>query len=531
MRIERNLKPRGQKVLPKIPDDVDEGEILGQPPPPPPAAKGKKGKKAPPVERPVDKKFAGRKVHDFDAPPPGSKQVKKKKLTEKAQKSLNEWSGTERGKKRDHYFQGLAESAKAKFGHRAVWAAGETEGLVVGIPLPSLALEHLFQNDVLPLSVAIQLKGRQLTNKSSFLFELYRIFAKYNGMAVHNLVEDKFSPDLCRSIMGYGEKDCPLVLNKCDSCEDWERKLTYWINEQKRRLVGTAENPGPGRTIPICFGVDSIMAKATEEKIEKVGTEGCSGRDYPTESLSITSYMRARAGELDNWPFVLVLVNHLKDDIGSDGGTRTAGGTFIGHLLTFDIEMSKWKQKIDTEPFEGVGVRLKCTKNALGVTGREILTRMIWWEDAVGWRPWDAEAGRFSELMCTEKEQAEARDAKGRRVEPMPVYRQKTVWDWDWSTIHLLLNLPPKYKKRLKEVGFDEKMDTKSPKGDVDCQVCCRAAGMAKGEFKSFGEVGAMIREDPVLMDRLRTALMIKRRAVMKGDYLHQLDALAGELT
>ena len=523
-RIKRNFKPLRATPPPETRDDTDMGEDLYQAAKPAPAKKGKKGKKGEKPAPALNPAFANRDVYDFDAPRPGEPKKKPKKLTAKAQQSLDDWSGAERGKKRDEYFLGLADSAKTKFGHRSVWAGTEMEALVVGIPLPGLAMEHLIQQDVLPLSIVIQNKGRQLTCKSAFLFEMYRWVARYTGMAVHMNTEDKFSPDLCSSTVGWGANECPVVFNKCESCEDWERKLTFWVNKQKHDLVGTAENPGPGRTIPVMFGVDSVMGKATEEKIEKINTEGASGRDYPTESLSIAGYMRARSGELDNWPFILVLVNHLKDDIGESGATRTPGGTFIGHQISFDFEMSIWKDKIETTDFDGRGVRIKCTKNALGVTGRSILTRMLWYDECIGYRPWDPAIQAYSRIIVPTKQVVEKR-------EPLPVYRQKTEWDWDWATINLLLNLPPKYQERLKEVGFDSPLKAEKVKGDVDAAVCCRAVGMKKDEMKPFAEVGRMIREDPVLMDRLRTALSIKRRAVMKGDYLRQLDELAGELS
>jgi hypothetical protein len=189
-----------------------------------------------------------------------------------------------------------------------------------------------------------------------------------------------------------------------------------------------------------------------------------------------------------------------------------------------DIETSLWRSKMDNDKVDGVGVRLKCTKNALGVTHREIYTRMIWWEDVVGWRLWDPQVRRYSPTLVSE---GLVIDGK----QPLRVYEQRTKWDWDWSLIHLLLNLPAKYQRRLKEVGFDSPLKVEKPKGDVDCRVCCQAVGMKADEMLGWQEVGRKIHEDPVLMDRLRTALGIKRRAVMKGDYLNQLNAIAGELT
>lgn len=435
-------------------------------------------------------------MHDYD------KDNKTRKLSKKAKAGLEEWKGDQRGKKRDSYFLGLAETAKKKFGHRSVMAGNESNTLVVGIPMPTIALEWLIVQDVLPLSVVIMLVGKWRTNKSALLYEIFRWFAKANGGGILMENETKFSPDLCSSVMGYAKDECPIIVNRCTSVENWQEMLTFYTAEQKTRLIGTQENPGPGRTIPICFAVDSVMGKSTQEKQTKITKEGSAGRNYPLEALSITEYLRATAHEIDNWPFSLVLVNHLKTSVNSDTGQterRKPGGEFASFQESFEIETSCWRNKIDTTEFDGMGIRLTCQKNSFGVTGREIKTRMLWWDEQVGINEYD-----------------------------QPVYEQKTVWDWDWSTVTLLAELPNRYQQRLKDLDFN--MTFKSPKGDVDCMANCKALGMGKEDWLPFHEVGAMIRNNPEILELLRTALSIKRRALLQGDYLAQIDKLAKKL-
>jgi hypothetical protein len=133
------------------------------------------------------------------------------------------------------------------------------------------------------------------------------------------------------------------------------------------------------------------------------------------------------------------------------------------------------------------------------VTGRKIKTRMLWW-------------GEPNDNPATSKR------------EP---FKQKTIWDWGWSTVTTLSELPPKYKARLKAVDFDLKV--KAEKADVECMAHSTAAGMGKDEWLTFSEVGALIQSNPDLMSRIRGALGIKRRSVMAGDYLQQLEGIETE--
>ena len=44
------------------------------------------------------------------------------------------------------------------------------------------------------------------------------------------------------------------------------------------------------------------MGKASVENQERIAKEGSAGRMFPVEALKITAFLRATAGDLDNWP-------------------------------------------------------------------------------------------------------------------------------------------------------------------------------------------------------------------------------------
>lgn len=445
-----------------------------------------------------------RRIHDYDT----AHGMKRKKLTKAAQKSLAEWSGDMHMRKRDTYFQAQGALAKERFGHASVFNGNELNSLLVGIPMPSLALEWATENDVFPLSQVVIICGRWGTCKSALLYEIFRWFAAMGGGAIHHENETKFSEDLCTSIMGIDMHNpaCPIIVNKCTSVEDWQERMTFFLKDQKKRLIGTKEAPGPGRTIPVCFSVDSVMGKSSVEKQEKIQAHGSAGRDGPVESLKISGYFQAMSHEFDNWPFSLVLVNHLKpkvtmggEDDGGDSET-SPGGKFVRFQESFELRTSVWKSKIDTSQFDGIGIRIHCAKNSFGVTGRKIKTRMLWWDEEIGQHP---KTGQ-------------------------PLYQRRTKWDWDWSTITTLNELPDKMKARLKKADFH--LAVKSPTADVECLAQSRTLGMGKDDWESFQVVGAMIRQNEDVKDLLRTALSIKRRALLRGDYLEQLDQLKQKL-
>lgn len=421
-----------------------------------------------------------------------------RKLTKSQKSKLQKWRGENAGIQRSSYFAGQVDLAKQRFGHRGVRQGNDNKNAVIGIPCPALSFEYLIQQDVFPLGLVMQLVGKWGSNKSSMVYEFFRWFDLAGGGAILMENETKFSPELCYSIMGFrGDNwnDAPLVVNGCRSVEDWQDKLTWWVDQEKRDLEGTKEEPGPGRTLPIIFAVDSLMGKSSEEVMEKVRKQGHTDRAFPVEALKIASYMRTVPQMMDNWPFALVLTNHLKmgkDDRGMDV-RNTPGGQAVNFQESFELETSVVKTKIESSQWTGKVIKIKCFKNSLGTSHRQIVTRMLWWDEE------DDQGNDF----------------------------QRTVWDWDWATVHLLSNVAGRTRSRLKDVGFH--IDT--PKtSDVENVAWSRSLGMTKADARPWHEVGAMIRSDETLLNQLRKCLSIKRRPLLRGDYLDQLDELTEEL-
>ena len=485
-------KPAKKKAPAK--DDVD--DLLDDGPPPPKKKEGEKPKQKPVL------------VVDLE---------KDRKLTAKDKARLSGWHGKQKGKMLDGFFARQATEARKKFGHGAVYLGSESETLVLGIPTPALAFEYVICQDCFPLGLVLQIVAKHGVGKSGLLAEFGRWFNACDGGMVLCENETKFNEYWYTSIMGH-EAYNRVPLYRCKSVEDWQRKLTFAMKQMQADMVGTKDAPGPGRTFPVLFGVDSIMGKMSEENQEKIlgkvgkkgklGTTGegfAQARSFPIEAGSITKYMRTIPQVMDSWPFALVLINHLRvktDDMGNPERNKT-GGEQVNFQESFELELKKvggHAKKISAADFEGIPLQLSCEKNSFGPTGRKANIRILW---------------RHEEDENT-----------GETV-------QRSIWDWDWSTVHLLNHLlrgenaSTYLRARLKKMDFHLECPSTS---DIDNTAWSATLGMKEKDAVPWQEMGALLRENDEVMSGLRDALCISRRARLKGDYLKQRDKLAEEM-
>ena len=409
------------------------------------------------------------------------------KVSKKKRQDLNvKWNADNRSKKLDDMMDGMKVAARHRFNADSIFSSSEDFAqVVVGIPLPCLALEYLTGNDVWPLSSLTQLSGKQSTCKSTLAYEVFRWFYEFGGRSVLLDTESKFNPQLCADVIRYGTDDRAVIYNRCDSLEDWQSRLEFYVSQFKGSMLGTATEPGPGKVIPVVFGVDSLKAASSEERQEKVKKRGHGDRGFPIEALKNSDFLSAWKPELDYWPFSLVLVNHLKEKTDDMGRITeyTPGGELVSFLETYEIRTDMWKQYIANSQFEGHGVRLRSAKNSLAPKGRMVKTRFIWWSEM-------GDDGEF---------------------------KQYKIWDWNWTTVNVLHHLVTfgkgTEKSKLKQVGWS--MDVKSPSADIECLASVPLLGMKKGDFLPWQEVGEMIHGNSEVMSLLRKALGITVRRTM----------------
>lgn len=479
---------------PESDDPLAEFDGLLEPPAASPPKKAKPAKKA--AKKKTTKKVAKKPAAKKDVTPSAASAKKKRranlgdtrKLTKKGQASLrSRWNAENSGKSRDGMMEGLLNAARDKFGVDRVFGSREELGqLAIGIPSPSLAFEYLIANDVFPLSAVMMLAGSWGSCKSALAYEFFRWFYEQSGLAVHIDTEDKFDADFACDIMRVPQDQTPIISNRANSVEQMQQILTHYVTQLQKQLIGTKENPGPGKTVPCVVAIDSLAGATSAEIQEKILKEGNANRTHPVNALKNTIYLTGIKKQFENWPFTLLVVNHLKEKTDDMGNTHyyTLGGQSFNFHESFELRNQVWKSKFKNAQFEGIGIRIHCAKNSFGPTGRNIKTRFLWWiED-------DPETG-----------------------EPHDVF----LWDWNWSICTLLNELEGIQKQRLKE--RDLVINCKSPKADIECLANFPAVGMGKNDFLPFQEVGQMIQDNDEVCDRIRDALNIKRRYILDRPY------------
>lgn len=366
---------------------------------------------------------------------------------------------------------------------------------VIGIPAPSLAFEYLTCNTVLPLEIVVQLYGPRGIGKSGLALELMRWFRKLGGIGNYIENESKFNPDWACSIIGWHDGGC-LGVVRSSHLEDWESKLQKTLRWVKAKMLGDKTNPGPGKIFPYLQIVDSIMGKPSEETNKKIESQGYAGRSHPVEALSITPFIKMYAGLIANWPVTLVCVNHLKVNQADQGMSKKtrSGGQTIDFQGGFELEVSR-TGRIRKANVDGNKLRLVCEKNSFGPDKRNIPVNVLWYDEPIQ-LPGETE----------------------------PVWRQKTLWDWDGATVQLILDnqgAGAKWTKAKEITGLVKKTND---------TATSRVLGVT--EPAENWELGKRIRENPEMLKELRNLFGIRERRIFDNqvDYDKQVADLKRQL-
>jgi RecA/RadA recombinase len=427
------------------------------------------------------KKRAAKKM----ASPQPVKKAKRKGL----QPSI--WVGPEREHAVDQMFAAAVQAVRDATELDGLYLGSEMDAVHVGLPLPALCLRYFFQSTVFPLGRVIQLAGPFGSCKTAFLDELMRWHMVYGGGGAIAECEGKDASLMRHGILDYN----PVWLRRIEygeanKLEDWQQFLTASLIQFQTVM----DMPGgPGRTIPILFGVDSLTAVDTATEIAKVAEAGHSSLGYATQANLITRFMRQGVvGRLRGYPFTICGTNHLKIKMeaprpGMPPGTKTPGGEAVNFMATFLVEMHRVKD-ISTAHYEGIRVSFKLEKNGIGPGRKKFEAQLLWW-----WEP----------------------DETGET-------RQRFAWDWHTATIELLLSFsePKSTKKTLGQALKDITGIVK----DSASQSHSRVLGITEPTENRI--VGQALEARPDLLAQLYPLLGINRYSVFEPgmDYLAMLD-------
>lgn len=372
----------------------------------------------------------------------------------------------------------------------------EAETLLVGLPLPALCLRYLFQSTTYPLSRICQITGEEGSAKSALLYEIMRWHMVYGGGGVLLENELKDSPELRQSLMQWNASWLNrLEVLKTYSLEEWQGGLTNFLTVAQRIQDAVG---GPGRTVPIAFGVDSLMSTAPQSEIDAVLKEGFAQRGYALAANLIARYMRTMPVQIKAYPFSIIGTNHLKpatDFMGRPTST-IPGGKSVKFMETFEVEMHRHHNcDIDTLDYGGLRLIFKCKKNSLGPSRKMIVAELLWWT---------------------------VPDQQG-------IFRQQTCWDWDTASIELILRFETdKGKKtifnRLQQICDINVTDKGKRIG------WSRMLGIPRDNPVPFRQLGAMLEARPDLLAQMYPVLAITpRRPFEPGSDYRDLLATARE--
>jgi len=408
----------------------------------------------------------------------------------------------------DPFFQSVTENAKANYPGN-VYSGTEAEQLLVALPVPSLAIRYLLQQEGWPLGRFTMIVGQQESCKSAFVYEICRWHRLAKGRGVYIDTEFKPAPELMMSIMGYDTK--AVDYQKCRTLDEWEGALLNWIEQYKLAMDGTDNKPGIGRIVPICMAVDSLTAALSEKTYDDLIAAGHSQSRFATEAKSITDYLKVMTKMLDGYPMSVVGVNHLKHgttptgvpvrNIGGGAGLRFHQATEIElrrkTAINPTAKSSSLRRNINGQAAEGIEVTMAVMKNS-NAPHQHLDVEMLWYTD------YDAK----QEVCTVDPETGEVR----REL----TFPQRTFFDWHSAAIDILLSIQREKTKQSKLLC--EVLEIVS--GDDRRHSYCKELGVTEKSKVSWAELGVRLEErlasDRSFADALYPILGIRRRVMFK---------------
>lgn len=390
----------------------------------------------------------------------------------------------------------LMNVIKKKTGDPTISLASDAGKLIVGLPCPSFALEYILCNTVLPLEKVVQLYGKRGIGKSALALEIARWVFQCNGIGVLLEHESKYNGDWGNSILDgivdkvYVQTSGRLSVIPCDSVDEWQANWLMSHAHVQRQMYGTKEEPGPGKIFPFIAIVDSLMGKTMKETQARIDRDGSAGRAFPVEALSISQFIRSKASVLRRWPFITVLVNHLKVNKGESGRDEESrsGGQTIDFQSSFDFKVSRVR-KIRTAEIGGNRLRIQMAKNSYGEDDRSCVVNLTW-----------------RDIILPD----------GTRV-------QDTRFDWHAATADLISTMSGAGGKTShgKEETTKGRTWTAAKKltGLVkDSDYKCHSKILGIKEAAPMAAAGLAIANNPQMMEDLRDIFSVRRRKVFRND-------------
>lgn len=414
----------------------------------------------------------------------------------------------------DEFFENIVNEMKKEYPESLLFGE-ETAKYLISLPLPSLSLRYLFQQEGLPLGRFITIVGEQESCKSSFSYEIIRWHRLLHGFGIIIDTEIKPAPDLMWSILNYDKH--AVAYYTFPTLEEWCSCLTNNIKLIKTKMDGEGRTKGIGRKIPFCFVIDSIMSGLPKDDYSKLIKEGIPEKRYATHALLLTEYIRFITKELEGYPFTLIGINHLKPGITPMGlpSRNIAGGKALKFHEAIEIEMRR-KSSVnptsknviqryhDDELVQGIELQICIFKNS-NAPHEWIDVDMLWYLD--------------------KDNSVEVETMEDGKLVKKQIHRQVTFFDWPTSTVLLLGNILRSRTKAASDLA--DILDLNF----IETRRTCYSStfNIDKTDAVPYHVMGQLIEEkiqnDPSFANDMYSILNIRRRYLFKPgiDYRDQM--------
>lgn len=388
----------------------------------------------------------------------------------------------------DSMFSQIYTHAKSQIGGQFVFGARAWE-IMVGLPLPSLALEYMLYCTCWPLSRLASLVGKPGCGKTAFGFEVSRWHHVNGGGSFYGDCEHKDASHVRDGMFHYMPSYLARASTKQCYLLDEAQSAVFQMMESVRTV---AEQAGYARSIPAAFMIDSLMGNVPESEYASMEkNEGAAERGYALSAQLIARWMRGIQHKIEDNPFSLLVTNHLREATDRMGNAvrTTPGGTSVPFFETLEIELKKLTS-FETLECAGITSILKAFKNCVGPGGRSIKADFIWW--------WVDQIDPLTgEIVLNEY--------------GVPLKMQHFAWDWDAATINMLKDVSankPTLGRTIMDDACDLHFVGNAQRGST-AKVWSNALGIPEDDPQIYRVAGAAIQSNPAVMSRLRYQLEI----------------------
>lgn len=368
--------------------------------------------------------------------------------------------------------------------------SGSSYDVCIGPRWGSTVMSYLTNSDVIPLERFIELAGRPGTRKSTFLYELGRIFTDpvhYGGFWYHNETESKDNGPLRTALLQYNrqvikERVCAVP---SDTYEAWHTRIN-------KALAYFGKNMPD---YPVLLSLDSLAGAPTLKSREKIEEDGFATSGYPDLAKLLSSALPDINKRLNGMPICFVFTNHYKESLNTmpgAEGTRLGGAApkfFETLSIRFDLSPKRGAKRQDLDQY---WLRLSTLKNSMGPKRKVDIVVDYAYEENPNYNPDDPRSQKF---------------------------RSKVYFDWGESDIMFLDTIiqnaaPDLYKiPKPRRDAIQELTGINTNKGMAWSDVL----GVPKDSAVSYSELGDLYHQRPDIMDKVHSELCIINGAEYKS--------------